>query len=178
MIIAQQKKKENIAEYLIYMWQVEDIIRAFQLDISQIQQYIIDKFEVDAETKSAIRTWYVELIDMMRIEGVKKTGHLQINKNVLAQLEELSHELLQSKKEIKYQQSFFKASQDLAEIGKKSNISLEKPIEIAFNFLYGVLTMRLKKQDITTPTLDSQKRIQEMISILAYKYHHPPKEDE
>ena len=27
MIIAQQKRKENIAEYLLYMWQVEDMIR-------------------------------------------------------------------------------------------------------------------------------------------------------
>jgi len=28
MIIAQKKRKENIAEYLLYMWQVEDLIRA------------------------------------------------------------------------------------------------------------------------------------------------------
>ena len=28
MIVARQKKKENIAEYLLYMWQIEDIIRA------------------------------------------------------------------------------------------------------------------------------------------------------
>ena len=33
MIIASQKKKENIAEYLLYMWQIEDIIRAYGLDI-------------------------------------------------------------------------------------------------------------------------------------------------
>ena len=30
MIIARQKKQENIAEYLLYMWQIEDIIRAFR----------------------------------------------------------------------------------------------------------------------------------------------------
>ena len=39
MIIASQKKKENIAEYLLYMWQIEDIIRAYGLDIDQIQAY-------------------------------------------------------------------------------------------------------------------------------------------
>lgn len=42
MIIASQKKKENIAEYLLYMWQIEDIIRAYGLDIDQIQKHIID----------------------------------------------------------------------------------------------------------------------------------------
>lgn len=39
MIIASQKKKENIAEYLLYMWQIEDIIRAYGLDIDQIQKF-------------------------------------------------------------------------------------------------------------------------------------------
>ena len=33
MIVAKQKRKEKIAEYLLYMWQVEDLIRANQFDI-------------------------------------------------------------------------------------------------------------------------------------------------
>ena len=33
MIIAKQKRKENISEYLLYMWQVEDLIRANHLDM-------------------------------------------------------------------------------------------------------------------------------------------------
>ena len=36
MIVAKQKRKENIAEYLLYMWQVEDLIRANQFDLSLI----------------------------------------------------------------------------------------------------------------------------------------------
>ena len=28
MITASAKKRENIAEYLLYMWQIEDLIRA------------------------------------------------------------------------------------------------------------------------------------------------------
>ena len=38
MIIASQKKKENIAEYLLYMWQIEDLIRVYKLDIDAIQK--------------------------------------------------------------------------------------------------------------------------------------------
>lgn len=38
MIIASQKRKENIAEYLLYMWQIEDIIRAYKLDIDTIDE--------------------------------------------------------------------------------------------------------------------------------------------
>ena len=33
MIIARRKRKENIAEYLLYMWQVEDLIRANNFDM-------------------------------------------------------------------------------------------------------------------------------------------------
>jgi len=43
MLVASQKRKENIAEYLLYMWQMEDIVRAFNLDIERIRQNIIDR---------------------------------------------------------------------------------------------------------------------------------------
>lgn len=38
MIIARQKRKENIAEYLLYMWQVEDLIRANKFDMDSINR--------------------------------------------------------------------------------------------------------------------------------------------
>ena len=31
--ISEQLRQANIAEYLLYMWQVEDTIRAYDLDI-------------------------------------------------------------------------------------------------------------------------------------------------
>ena len=41
MIIARQKRKENIAEYLLYMWQVEDLIRANKFDMDSINRTVI-----------------------------------------------------------------------------------------------------------------------------------------
>ena len=41
MFIASQKRKDNIAEYLLYMWQIEDIIRANGLDIDRIKANVI-----------------------------------------------------------------------------------------------------------------------------------------
>ena len=41
MKIAQQLKEKNIAEYLIYMWQVEDLIRANGCDLDRVEQNII-----------------------------------------------------------------------------------------------------------------------------------------
>ncbi|MDE6400025.1 MAG: DUF4924 family protein, partial [Muribaculaceae bacterium] len=44
MITASLKKRENIAEYLLYMWQIEDLIRANGLDIEKIKSNIIDQY--------------------------------------------------------------------------------------------------------------------------------------
>ena len=38
MIIAKKLKEQNIAEYLIYMWQVEDLIRANGCDIDRLRE--------------------------------------------------------------------------------------------------------------------------------------------
>ena len=108
MIIASQKKKENIAEYLLYMWQIEDLIRAYGLDIDRIQQQIIDPYDISPEQKKAMREWYESLIDMMHAEGVEQKGHLQLNKNVLIDLTDLHLRLLKSPREPFYGAAFFK----------------------------------------------------------------------
>lgn len=94
MIIASQKRKENIAEYILYMWQVEDIIRANDLDIDKIGKNVIDRFNLTDAQRTEMEQWYESLIDMMRREGVTEKGHLQINHNILNQLVQLHQRLL------------------------------------------------------------------------------------
>ena len=97
MFTASARKKENIAEYLLYMWQIEDIIRASRLDIDRIQSEIIDLYSgISDEQRKQLRDWYESLIDMMRAEGVTEKGHLQINKNVIIELTDLHLRLLRS----------------------------------------------------------------------------------
>ena len=94
MIIASQKRKENIAEYILYMWQVEDIIRANDLDIDKIRKNVIDRFNLTDAQRTEMEQWYESLIDMMRREGVTEKGHLQINHNILNQLVQLHQQRL------------------------------------------------------------------------------------
>ena len=63
MIIARQKRKENIAEYLLYMWQVEDLIRANKFDMDSINRTVIAHYDQPEEVKKEIAQWYEELID-------------------------------------------------------------------------------------------------------------------
>ena len=83
MIVARQKRKENVAEYLLYMWQVEDLIRAYRFDMDAIRKSVIAHYDQPDSVKEEIARWYEEIIDMMRSEGVMESGHIQLNKNVI-----------------------------------------------------------------------------------------------
>ena len=107
MFIASQLKNQNIIEYLLYMWQIEDLIRAFELNIDKINAAIIEPYPVGNEEKQSLYHWYESLIEMMRDENAQQNGHLQLNKNVIIQLNDFHSELLQSGQEPGYNGSFF-----------------------------------------------------------------------
>ena len=108
MIVARQKRKENIAEYLLYMWQVEDLIRANNFDMDAIRRTVVDRYDQPAEVREEIARWYEELLEMMRSEGVKEKGHIQLNKNVIITLTDLHLRLLKSPKEMVYGAAYYK----------------------------------------------------------------------
>ena len=59
MYISQQLKKQNIAEYLLYMWQIEDLIRANRFDMESIRKNIINAYpSLTEEQKQALDQWY------------------------------------------------------------------------------------------------------------------------
>ena len=68
MFISKQLKQQNIAEYLIYMWQVEDLIRAYGCDLERIREQLGPRFP--AEQQGELAQWYEDLIEMMRREEV------------------------------------------------------------------------------------------------------------
>ena len=57
MFTAKQLREENIAEYLLYMWQLEDIFRACRFDIETVRQRIVDNYPTDEDTKAAVLQW-------------------------------------------------------------------------------------------------------------------------
>lgn len=91
------------------MWQIEDIIRAYGLDLDKIQKNIIDRYEgIDEDQRKAITEWYESLIDMMRREDVVKSGHLQLNKNVIIALDDLNARLVKDPKYATYASEYYK----------------------------------------------------------------------
>lgn len=171
MIIAQNKRKENIAEYLLYMWQVEDIMRAYGLDINKIKASIIDRYDVDDDTRKVITDWWEGLIMMMQHEGKKETGHLQINKNVLIRLTDLHNELLQSPKYPEYGAEFYKTLPFIVELRAKTPQEQQVgELETCFNALYGTLMLKLQGKEVSKDTQVAIAQISHFIGTLAAYY--------
>ena len=171
MYIASQKRKENIAEYLLYMWQIEDIIRANNLDIDKIDQNVISKFQLTPEQHREMRDWYESLIDMMRREGVEKSGHLQLNKNVLIDLADLHRALLKDPRFPNYTATFYKALPYIVELRAKGGSDPAGEIETCFNALYGMLLLRLQGKEITPATKEAVTEITKFITELSRSWH-------
>ena len=73
MLIAQQKLKENIAEYILYMYQIEDVIRAYQFDIEAILENYVKPQLPDNSFLSQYTKWYTDLITNMKSQRIEKT---------------------------------------------------------------------------------------------------------
>ena len=171
MFIASQKKRENIAEYLLYMWQIEDLIRASQLDIEKIEAGIISQYtQLDEPRRKELREWYESLIDMMRREGVAEKGHLQLNKNVILQLDDLHRRLLADSKFADYSAEFYKTLPYIVELRAKSGEEKAGEIETCFNLLYGLLMLRLAKKEISEDTLLASKQVSKFLALLSKYY--------
>ena len=152
MFISQDLRKKNIAEYLLYMWQVEDLIRAYGCNLGRIRREYIDRFECSDEQKEDMTDWYGNLVRMMNQEGCREKGHLQINKIVMQQLVELNAQLLQSTKFPFYNSEYYKVLPFIVELRKRGADNGETEIETCFNALYGVMMLRLQKKKISPDT--------------------------
>lgn len=171
MITASEKKRENIAEYLLYMWQIEDLIRANGLDIDRIQSSIIDQYkDLSPEKKKEMREWYESLIDMMRREGVAEKGHLQLNKNVIIALDDLHRRLLADPKYASYSAQFYHTLPIIVELRAKAGDNKADEIETCFNALYGILMLRLQGKEISQETMQAAAQISKFLALLSHYY--------
>lgn len=175
MYIAHQLRKENIAEFLLYMWQVEDLLRAYGCSLSNIRHEYINRFDYSDEQKEEMADWYGDLIRMMNQEGCRERGHLQINRVVMQQLSELHAQLLDSTKFPFYTSEYYKVLPYIVELRKRGNAE-EPEIETCFNALYGTMMLRLQKKDISPDTQHAIKEITTFIGMLS-DYYKKDKEE-
>lgn len=171
MLVAQQKRKENIAEYLLYMWQVEDLLRACDLDDEKIEQLLVARFASLTEDVTPIRQWYLELRDMMLTEGKRQIGHLQINENVLGNLSELHQRLLKEGNDAIYTSCFYSTLPYIVELRGREGEQKVGELETCFTALYGLMILRMQQREVSEQTRAAMQQISKFIALLADKYN-------
>lgn len=171
MLVAKQKERENIAEYILYMYQVEDVIRAYRFDIEEILEQYVRPQLPDESFMGQYREWYQKIINEMKSNKLEKVGHLPSLNEVLIELSYLHTTLLTATKDPKYLGIFEVASKNINEFKDKSNLKDKNDVEIAFHAMYMKLLLRLQKKEISAETEEAFDSMRIMLAYLGQGYH-------
>ncbi|MFC3881899.1 DUF4924 family protein [Algoriphagus namhaensis] len=162
---AESKKAQNIAEYIIYLYQQEDLIRSFQGNLPEIRQYVVSHFPVDDKEKEEIFVWYKSLRDQMEKEGILEKGHLTEATKLVKQLSELHWSLLKTDKT--YFETYQKAKPHIIQaVLDAEGQDLGSEVQICLNGVYGLLLCRLLGKKVSDEQLKSAEAFGEILSLL------------
>jgi hypothetical protein len=166
MLVAKKIRKENLAEYILYLYQVEDLIRAFRLDMNLINENLVGRYQVEKETKQEISDWYKNLVAMLEKEEKQKAGHLQFLTNLVNDLHEFHLRLMHTESEPVYV-SDYKSVAGLINELKQKNPKAGTDVQVALDGVYGYLLLKIQKKEITPETKEAVKRLSQWLSHLS-----------
>ncbi|MBO4665334.1 MAG: DUF4924 family protein [Paludibacteraceae bacterium] len=145
-----KSKKENIAEYILYLWQIEDYLRAFP-------------------EQAYSNTELMELQEMMHMEGIVNGGHLQLAQNALRELEELHDELVET--EAPYRAVMIHLQPTLNLFKSKTDRPEMSDVEACLVLLYQVMMLRLQQKEISPETEVVVKDATQLLRFLSKTYY-------
>ena len=142
-------KKNNIAEYILYLWQIEDYLRAFP-----------EQAEANQELQ--------DLNNMMHQENIMEGGHLQLAQNALAELEDLHNDLLDQ--EATYRAAMIRLTPALNILKSKTDRPTMSDVEACLILLYQIMLLKLKRSPISSETEQVQKQATQVLQYLSKTY--------
>lgn len=145
-----KSKKDNIAEYILYLWQIEDYLRAFPQN---------------ADATPELH----QLNDMMHREGIIDSGHLALANNALAELIELHTTLLNE--DAMYRAAIIRLQPSLNLLKAKTDRPAMSDVEACLVLLYQIMLLRLQKRDISPETASVQTQATQLLQFLSRTYY-------
>lgn len=173
MIIAEKKKSENIAEYIIYMFQLEDMMRAFRFDKEKIRKHIIipQTPENDQNLIDQSEKWFFDIVDEMSSRELDKSGHIYAVTEVLNEILYLHNTFIDVTKSKNYIAIYEEAEKVIEDFRKKSDLKEAHPVHVTLEAMYMKLLLRLKKQPITEETEKAFETMRKLLMHLTKAYH-------
>ena len=145
-----KSKKENIAEYILYLWQMEDYLRAFPEHANATPEL-------------------QEINEMMHREGIMEGGHLALANNALEEMEDLHAQILNE--EALYRAAIMQLQPSLNLLKAKTDRPTMSDIEACLTLLYQIMMLRLQKKEISKQTADVQKQATMLLQFLSRTYY-------
>ena len=171
MLIADQKKKENIAEYVLYMWQMEDLLRGSELKLDKVMMKVFPDETPGDELTEQYRSWFATLIKEMKDNGLESEGHLSTVKHYMKSLEDLHRALLTSFQDQKYLDLYKDTSEHISTLkGKNASIEIGD-VDICLTGLYGLMLLKIKQAQISEETLEAIGKIGKLMGYLSASFN-------
>ncbi len=168
MDIAHAKRHENIAEYILYLWQLEDLFRALQFSPEAIySQLIAPRKELSEKDKSAFLMWYMDLVNLLQEEGKAEKGHLEHTLHLILDLHDLHLQLLKLPAGEHYRQTYARLEPELPRLRAIIGNPGMNDTELCFRALYAAMLYRIKGEGNKSAVTDTLEFISPVIAELA-----------
>lgn len=169
MDIAQAKRKENIAEYILYLWQLEDLLRALQFSPEAIYSQFVAPRNLTEESQNILLMWYMDIVALLREEEKEQSGHLNHTLHLIGDMHNLHLQLMNLPVGAHYRTTFARLEPYLPilRLALGKNIS---DTELCFRALYATMLYRIKDGENSAIT-DTIEYISPVIGELTAIYH-------
>ena len=165
------KPRENIAEYILYLWQIEDLLRAMQFSPEAIFSTLIaPRQDLSEEQKPAFLIWYMDLATLLKQEGKEEKGHLEHTLHLIADLHNLHLQLLKLPLGEHYRQTVARLEPELPRLRAVIGNPGMSDTELCFRALYAAMLYRIKGEGEKTAVTDTIEFISPVVAELAALY--------
>jgi hypothetical protein len=170
MDIARQKRDENIAEYILYIWQLEDLLRALAFDPRAVYETLVAPREGTDEWRLKLLEWYMEIAQLLTAEGKAEAGHLDHTLHLIGEMQELHAMLMTQPVGREYRKLFGRLAPALPALRKALGRDDVGDIELAFRGLYAAMLYRMKGQRAEVSD-EVVSLVSPVIALLSDLYH-------
>lgn len=167
--IARQKRSTNAVEFVLYVWQMEDLVRGAGFDLERVKGFLSTGIADDRALSGEMK-WMSELLTEMETSGLKEKGHIADAEQVLAELVYLHQTLLNLLKDEQYIKLYEQAKPVIQDLIEKSGGTARNEVEASLNGTYGLLLLRLRKATVSKETEEGVKHLAALLSALAVHY--------
>lgn len=163
-------QNENVAEYLLYFFQIEAVVRTMDLDINRLEQELLAPTFTDPAQLLHQLEWYKKLVLEMQQRGLQKEGHTDQVDEILLELVYLHNTLLTIFNDEKYKVLCEHANEALQAFKVKSNMANRHDVEVLLHAMFMKLQLKMKKQQISAETEQAFDLFRIQLAYLSKNY--------